>query len=297
MTRAAGSATNGTWQVTLDTTANTIDKAGSLAYYAQAKDGGGGTRRIPVASSNTIQVKVCANTGPVITGATSSSGANLSWNPLGVAGCQTASDITAVIKDTDGVASATLFFRKPGAGSWSSNPMNSTTVTGKWYANLDTLGDNITIPNPPTGTLRWYIKAADTKGASTQGAQHTITIRRCDSEARFSTNSALTSYTCCPQPPQNTTSVKLRWTLSISDPDGLTGLSLTYQVKNAQNGNSRTQTIRVQGAGPRFTVFSAPLDGEAFFGSNQVTWTVTTTDRYGGTSSASNKATVTVSVC
>ena len=57
--------------------------------------------------------------------------------------------------------------------------MNDQTITGKWYANLDTLGDKITIADPPTDTLRWYIKAVDDKGKASQ----TSTARRSRSAA------------------------------------------------------------------------------------------------------------------
>jgi len=186
MSRASGSATNGTWQATLDTTANGITKAGKLAFYALGTDTSGATRRIPAGSSNAISVVVCANTGPAITSARSSSGSSLSWNPLGAPGsCQTATDITAVVKDPDGVKSVTLFYRRPGSSTWQSKPMNNTTIPGRWYANLDTLGDTISIPTPPTGTLRWYIKAVDGKNAARQTGAAAITVRRCDSEAQI----------------------------------------------------------------------------------------------------------------
>ena len=84
MTRSAGTAESGTWQVTLDTTANGITKAGKLAFYAVATDTDGATRRIPAKGANSITVAVCANTGPTITSASSSAGSSLYWDPLGV---------------------------------------------------------------------------------------------------------------------------------------------------------------------------------------------------------------------
>jgi hypothetical protein len=47
----------------------------------------------------------------------------------------------------------------------------------------------------------------------------------------------------------------------------------------------------------RFSMSSGAIDGNSFYGSNLVTWTITTTDRYGGKSSASSKATVNIFVC
>ncbi len=293
MTRVAGSATNGTWQVSLSTTANAITSAGNLAYYATARDGANATRRIPVATSNAITVKVCENTGPTITNASSNQGNTLYWDPLSVGTCQTASNMTAVIKDTDGVASATLFYRRPGDAGYQSKPMDNTTIKGRWYANLDTLGDKITIPNPPTGTLRWYIKAVDKKGLSSQTTTRTITIRRCDAEATFYVDDLFpTSGSFCPP---KTTSVQMNWSFSITDPDEMVSATLAYHVVNGSNSLSRSKTINVSNG--RFSIQSVPLDGNTWYAHNSVTWTITTRDRYGGRSSESGKGTFDIFVC
>jgi hypothetical protein len=301
MSRVAGSPTNGTWQVTLNTTANGITGAGNLAYYAQARDAANATRRVPVSTASTIKVKVCQNTGPTITSASSNQGNTLYWNPLGAPGnCQTASNITAVIKDTDGVASATLFYRRPGDGSFQSKPMDNTTIKGKWFANLDTLGDKITIPNPPTGTLRWYIKSADTKGASSQSPTRSITIRRCDSEATFFVNSlSTTQFSNC------NASFQLRWSFSITDPDEAQSAPMTatlrYTIRNTYTGpgggKTLTQTVSAAIVNSRFSIDSKTLSSNTFYGNNEVTWQITTKDKYGGTSSSSSKSSFSVLAC
>jgi hypothetical protein len=293
MTRVAGTPANGTWQVSLDTAANGITSAGSLAYYAQATDDASATARIPVAKSNTIQVKVCQNTGPTITGVTSSSGSSLFWDPLSAGGCRTTSNITAVIKDVDTVSSATLFYRKPGAGAWSSKPMNSTTVRGRWFARLDTKNDQITIPNPPSGTLRWYIRATDAKGASSQTSQLSMAIKRCDTPAIIDTNEIYpTSGSYCPP---KTTSVPIRWLFSVDDVDGLISFTVTYTVTNG--GNSITRTTNVKASNGRFFVSSVPLDGQTWYGHNAVTWRLTTHDQYHGNTQGSGKGTFDIFVC
>ena len=184
MTRTSGNAKKGTWAATLGTATDGIKSAGTLSFYAVGTDTAGATKRIPVKGKESITVKVCLNTGPTISGVSSSSGSSLFWDPLGVGSCQTATNITATIKDGDGVKSATLFFKRPGSSSWSSKAMNSTTK-GKWSANLDTLGDKIYIPSPPTDPLRWYIKAVDDTGLSSRISTRTITVKRCDTEAQF----------------------------------------------------------------------------------------------------------------
>jgi hypothetical protein len=287
MTRIGGSATNGTWQASLDTAANGITAAGNLAYYAQARDSANATRRIPVSNTNTIKVKVCENTGPTITNASSNQGNTLFWDPLGVGNCQTASNITAIIKDVDGVASAALFYRRPGDGSFQSKPMNNTTIKGRWYANLDTLGDKITIPNPPTGTLRWYIKTADKKGAPTQSPTRSITIRRCDSEANFdgvfptnpndyydcSTTAQITigTYANDEDQPNNNLTVVFHWILTNPRTgDGPISGTARATIKDgvAYQGTTRT------------------FDGKTFYAGQLTAWAVTT-DRYGGTTTSS----------
>lgn len=183
MSRSAGTELSGTWQVTLDTTADGITKAGKLAFYAVATDTTGATRRLPSSGASSITVAVCANTGPAITAASSSSGSSLYWDPLGVGNCRTSTNITATVKDADGVQSVTLFYRPPGSTTWSAKPM--TLRSGKWSATIATSPQETWIPDPPTGTLSWYIKAVDGAGLASQTKTASITVKRCDAEANF----------------------------------------------------------------------------------------------------------------
>jgi hypothetical protein len=165
--------------------------------------------------------------------------------------------------------------------------MNDTTVKGRWYANLDTLGDKITIPNPPTGSLRWYIRAADSKGAASQTSQLSMAIRRCDTEATIYVNSLATgSGSYCPDGNPPTTTVKIPFTFSITDPDTLVAVTLTYTVDNGTSGKRLTKTIKANESNGRFNLQSVALDGQAWYGQNIVTWTLTTRDLYGGTTQA-----------
>lgn len=283
MSRSAGSAASGTWQVTLDTTANGITKAGKLAYYAVATDADGATRRIPTGGSSSITVDVCANTGPTIKSASSSAGSTLFWDPLGAPGnCQTATNITASVKDVDGIRSVSLFYRRPGA-SWQSKPMNDQTIAGKWYANLDTLGDKITIVDPPTDTLRWYIKAIDDKGKASQTSTRDITIRRCDTEAQFDgvfprnpnnlypcdTTATITIGTYANDADQPNDGLKVVFHWSLFNPRTKDGPITGKVTATTQRGNY------YQGVTRNF-------DGNRFYYA-QLTVYAVTTDRYGGT--------------
>ena len=280
MTRTAGTAKSGTWQVTLDTTANGITKAGKLAFYAVATDTAGATRRLPSGGSDSITVAVCANTGPAITAVKSSSGSSLSWNPLGASGnCQTATNLTAAVKDPDGVKSVTLFYRRPGSSNWSSKPMNDKTVAGKWYANLDTLGDKITIPNPPTGSLKWYIKAVDDKGKASQTSTRSITIKRCDTEAQFGQTSSYPATMCSSQPTSFYGSAK--------DPDGINGSSAVFVYTYLRNdGTYKTAKKQMTGGLDGWWYYQVSLQPGAAWSilRDTMTFYIQTTDKYGGVS-------------
>ena len=167
MSRASGGARDGIWQATLDTAAQRHHRStATLAYYAVATDTDGATRRLPGNGSNAIQVERCVNEGPDITSVRSSAGSPLFEDPFGVSRCQTATNITAPVRDPQGVDSVRLFYRRPADGGFQSKAM--TLQNGRWFANLDTLGDKITINDPPTGTLRWYIQATDDEGETSR---------------------------------------------------------------------------------------------------------------------------------
>ncbi len=282
MTRTAGNAKKGTWAVTLGTVADGITTAGTLSFYAVGTDSSGATKRIPVKGTDSISVKVCVNTGPTISGVKSSSGSSLFWDPVPAPGknCQTATDITATIKDSDGVKSATLFFKRPGSSSWSSKAMDSRTIKGKWYANLDTLGDKISIPNPPTGSLRWYIKAVDGAGFTSQLSSRTITVKRCDTEAQFVSQWASPPNSLCLNTDTN-------FYGRANDPDGIGASSAvlvyTYQLAD---GTKRTKRKDMKGSLDGDWYYSTTLRRGANWATGRVfmTWHIETRDQYGGKS-------------
>ncbi len=279
MTRTSGSATKGTWTVTLGTVADGITEAGTLSFYAVGTDVSGATKRIPVKGSDSIEVKVCKNTGPTISGVAPASSSTLFWDPLFVGTCRTTTNLTATIKDDDGVRSATLFFKRPGSSTWSSKPMDPNTIRGKWYANLDTLGDKITIPNPPTGTLRWYIKAVDGAGIASQTSTKTITIKRCDTEATFGYASTYPGTPCLSQP--------FNVYGSASDPDGINGSSavLVYTYIRT-DGSQRTVRKRMTGDrdGQEYFYQAQVQPGSGWAAREPFTWYIETKDAFGGVS-------------
>ena len=275
----SGTANSGTWQATLSTTANGITHAGTLAYYAVATSAGGATSRAPRTGASALSVVVCANTGPSITQASSSSGSSLFWDPLGVGTCQTATDITAAVADPDGVKSVTLYFRRPGSSTWSSKPMDSQTIAGSWYANLDTLGDQIPIASPPSGALAWYIKAVDGKGAASQTRTASIRVLRCDSRASFdgvfptsqtyscgSATLQIATYASDPDQPENGLKVVFYWTLTNTR---------TKAAVSGQMAADLNKGIEYWGTTGTFT-------GQTFYYGVLTAYAITT-DKYGGT--------------
>lgn len=285
MSRTAGTAESGTWQATLDTTKDGITEAGKLAFYAVAADGDGATRRLPGKGAETITVAVCANTGPTIKSASSSSGSSLSWDPLGVGRCRTATSITAAVSDVDGIESVSLFYRRPGSTTWSSKPM--TKAGGKWSANLDTLGDKITIPDPPTGNLRWYIKAVDKKGVASQTKATSITVRRCDSEAAFDNVFPTGStYTCTAAA---TISVETYANDADQPADGL-NVVFHWTLVNPRTGagpiSGKMTANTTRGNYYRGTTGS--FNGQTYY-SGRLTVYAVTTDRYGGTTKSATE--------
>jgi len=287
MARTAGSANSGTWQVTLDTTANGITRAGKLAFYTVGTDTAGATGRLPASGASSITVAVCANTGPTITSVSPRSGSTLYLDPLG-AGCSpTTTNITAAVKDGDGVKSVTLFYRRPGSSTYSSKAMDNQTVPPKWYANLDTLGDKVA----QTGTLSWYIKAVDDKNVASQTKTASIKIRRCDSPAVFSSVSTSSTLVCASKPTY--------FYATVSDPDGLKTTSAvlvyTYVLADGSQRTAKSQMTYTDQSGARFFYDFALTAGSKWsLARTPMTYYVQTTDLFGGVSkSGASKVTVT----
>jgi hypothetical protein len=207
----------GRYVATLDTKADGISKAGKLQYYVVARDSNASQKasRLPVSGALALAVKVCANTGPKIT-LLQASPTSIVTDPLGV-GCSgpTLSALTAQATDVDGVKGIKLFFKKPGATTYSSR---SFTVAGDtWSSFINTAGSVDNIDEP--GTISWYAVATDAKGATTKSAVSTITVTRCDSPATFAFGGLVSPYNgdC------GFGSTMQRILISASDPDAATG--------------------------------------------------------------------------
>ena len=171
----------GRYVATLNSTADSLKTAGQLSYFVVAKDKNASpkTTRTPTSGALAMTVKVCKNTGPKFTPLTATP-TSIITDPLG-AGCSgsTLTSFQARATDVDGVKSIRLYFRKPGASSYSSRAFSKDGTT--WYNYINTVSsvDNIA----RSGTISWYAVATDGKGATTKSPVKTINVKRCDSEA------------------------------------------------------------------------------------------------------------------
>jgi hypothetical protein len=230
MTLAAGTAQAGTWRATLDAAADGLHTNGTLRYYVVVRSTGGATARTPAGSTSSLAVNVCANTGPTIT-PVSITPTKIVTDPLGV-GCggSTLTTFRVRAKDTDGVTSLTLYFRKPGDASYTRRPM--TLDAGDWYSFINTVAsvDDIT----DAGTMPFYIVARDTKGATSRypsSGTRSISVTRCDSPASLVDGavSASTVSISAKDGLPNSVTIQVYGT----DPDGVASMTLNWTVRNA----------------------------------------------------------------
>ncbi len=292
MTLAGGSAQNGTWRVTLDTTANGITAAGRLTYYAVALDASAARARTPASGTQVVTVNVCVNTGPTFVNGPTAGNATIYADPRNTGcGSPIGTEISATITDIDGVASATLVFTDQG-GTVVQRPMNGS--AGDLWTSFINANDDGT---QSSGTFSFSVVATDSKGASTTSGTQTIQVVRCDSPARIgaslssppSNGNGGYAWASCPSPvtvtfaitaldpdsPNGPLQVQVAW--SIVDSDGVrrpqSGVVTAYQLK----GSSYSATI------PTSQTSGWCDANSGFYGSgNHLTFTITTTDQFGG---------------
>ncbi len=230
-------ASGGRYVATLDTGADSLRTAGTLTYYVVARDNEPEpqTARLPSKGSSSLTVRVCRNTGPKIT--------SLKANPTSIVAdapntnCSTGlqlSEFQAQATDPDGVKSIRLFFKKPGASSYTSRAFNQDGDT--WYSYINTVSsvDNIT----RSGTISWYVEATDGKGAKTKSKTSSIKVTRCDSPASLDNG----GYTPKEFPGQRATQITIAG--YGSDRDGVKSMTLTWTLQQKDG------TVLVKGTVP-----------------------------------------------
>jgi hypothetical protein len=278
----------GRYVATLNTTTDGLTTAGELRYYVVAKDRNASAKstRQPASGSLAMTVKVCKNTGPTITGL----GANpvtIYWvPPLGTANCSaTASNVTAAVKDVDGLKSVRMYFRFNG-GVWQSKAMDSKVLPGKWYANLDTVGDKF--PRP-SGSIDYYVRAVDKTDLASKSATKRITVKYCDTEAFFSQPSAPSSF-WVPSASSGQFE-KIYGSISVSDRNvtsaQLLKVTIFWQLKNSAGKVVLSGKTSSSWDGPFYwgvatsEQWRTALGGSHMYGT--FVWWAVSTDPYGGT--------------
>ena len=180
------------------------------------------------------------------------------------------------VDDPDGVASMALWVKKPAASSFS--VLHPFYQDPDWQTSIDTGADGI----DADGTLSWYAVAKDTKGAETKSKTQTIKVVRCDTEASITGGILLDQ----PYDLGVCDSIDIPFDFKVSDPDGLASApTLTYSVRN-QSGASFSGSIDLTliFIGHDWVGDAVNSNGPAYFGNNTVSWTITTHDNHGGTS-------------
>ena len=190
------------------------------------------------------------NSAPVLAGLKSSTG--LIQYPVAATGCNLgpkSARISVTATDSDGIASVTLFFRKPGASSYQSRSM---TKSGSTYsAPVSVSSDGLT----KSGTLAYYAVATDkdAKPASTRSGSKSISIKKCNLPPQYinadmnGINVPVAPATQCPIGTPTTANI----VILASDPDGTVssvafwflpyGSSTWHHINLAFGGNNLWQ--------------------------------------------------------
>src|SRR6266508_3432967 len=239
------------------------------------------TDPVPVAGCGQV-AEVMGTPGPTATAS--------GTNPLGTGSCGrtgVTSRLKTAVTDADGIASIQLWVQKPTSTSYVRLKHDFKQAGAYWENSIDTAGDSV----KDVGTLRFRAVAIDTKGAKTTSRSGSLRITRCDTEATISGGINLTSIfgihvlTGC--------SFSIPWRYTLGDTDGLSGAKLSYTITHTNAATLRgTITLSRRFLSSYWTGSSIPpsvssKDYNPYDGLNTVACTVTTTDKFGGTTSRS----------
>jgi hypothetical protein len=298
MTLAGGSAQNGTWRATLDTKANAITTAGRLTYYVAVRDSDGAQTRSPATGTQVITVTVCVNTGPTFTSGPSAGDSTLYADPRNVGcGSPIGTEIRATIADIDGVKSATLVFTDQ-AGTIVERPMAGF-AGDLWTSSINANDDG----TQAGGTFTWHVVAVDGKDAQTTSDPQSIRVIRCDTPGRVGASlsspplnaDGINSWGRCPSP------VSVVFSITAFDPDSPNGpLQVQVAWSMSDSDGVRQETGMIDAAQLKGSAYTAaiPLSVtsswcDTFVGSaNNLTYTITAIDQFGGVTRRSFKATL-----
>jgi hypothetical protein len=246
------------------------------------------------------------NPGPTFTMQPVSDVASINTNPLGTGNCTLAlgTGLTTKASDPNGVASIQLWVRKPGAATYKRFSHDFTNNGATWNDFINAHDDGVTT----AGTLYYYALAIDGLGAKTQSKIRSIKIVRCDTEAEIgggldTSSAGLEVYggtqyllTLCTGIPDN---LPIPWRLSIIDPDGPQSAKVSYVFSQVSGTRTSSGTVNLANAGGGHWVGHSVTYNmhDDWYGHNTLSWSVVTTDRYGGKTSYGETDQFDVSSC
>jgi hypothetical protein len=252
------------------------------------------TQAPPPTAKPTVKPTPTPNHGPVFTiNPPRASRSTIGTNPLGTGTCLYSQivEVTTAAEDPDGVAVIQLWVQRPGSSSYVRLSHDFSKDGAIWYNGISTANDKIVT----AGTLFYRAVAIDTKGVSTTSQSGSLNVVRCDTEATISgglnltpTNGVYYIYSC--------EAFTIPWRFYITDRDGLSGARLSYSVSHLNLASLRGSIKLGRLLRSLYWTGSATVP-HSYYGKNTVTWTVTSTDQYGGTTSRRGSATVYLYSC
>jgi hypothetical protein len=284
----------------INTDADGIVAAGTVPYYVDATDAAGSPKsaKFPASGARSIRVVLCRNTSPTLS-QVSADFTTLGINISGQGNCANPqrTAIHARATDVDGLNSVTLFFTGPGL----SNPVARamTFNSPEWTSFIYPLEDRMTGP----GTVTWWVEAVDGTGLKSVSATHQIDVVRCDADARIA--SALTQprggtlFFGCSQP-------TVSWAITVTDADepnqANLKVTLIWVVQHSPSPILSGQADAVYNGegGWRVVLPSSVVNSwnrQDLYGFNNLNWSVTSTDRFGGTTTKSFTTPLTIEKC
>jgi hypothetical protein len=233
------------------------------------------------------------NLGPVFTTQPRSSATKLGIKQFTASFCGvygTRTQVEGAAQDPDGVASMQLWVQKPKTRSFVRLAHDFAKSGETWFGFIDTAKDGITV----AGDLYFRAVAVDSKGATTTSSSGRISIFRCDAEATI-TGGVNLPFINSAYLLKNCVKFEIPWRYTITDPDGLVSASLKYRITHTGQ-DPLTGTITLKRPFLSLYWIGHSVNPGAnywhYYGTNSVSWTVTTVDKYQEVSTRSQRATV-----
>ncbi len=205
--------------------------------------------------------------------------------------CPTApKNVTFTLKASDagGIATATLYWRKPGASSYATMPMtlaSGSAQKGTWRATLDTKANSITT----AGRLTYYVVVRDSDGAQTRSpatGTQVITVNVCaNTGPTFTQQPAADATTLSSDPTGKGCGQPLGTgiTAAATDVDGVAGITLYFTGPGLGGTVSRPMSLNG-------TTWSSSINtgSDKIVGSGVITFYAIAVDKKGATTQSTS---------